>query len=37
MGKIKDEILDYCERHGLSEPPEGVTLEEIIKENKEHQ
>lgn len=33
MSKIKDELLDYLERHDLEEVPEGVSLDDIVQDN----
>ena len=36
MGKIKDELLDYMERHSISsvEELDGVSFGDIVEENR---
>ena len=33
MSKIKQEVMDYLERHNLSEIPEGVTFDDVYQDN----
>lgn len=35
MGAIKEQLLEYLERHNLEEVPEGVSIDDVIKENGE--
>lgn len=33
MSKIKQEVLDYLERHNLEEIPEDVSFDDIFQDN----